>query len=126
MSRLGLVTLIVEDYDVAISWFTAALGWVLREDRDEEHKRWVVVGPAGGGTGIVLARAASATQASAIGQQGAGRVWLFLETDDIESDRARMEAAGTVYEEPTRDEPYGQVAVFCDPWGNRWDLLQRK
>ena len=105
MTRLGLITLIVPEYDPAIAWFQAALGWNLREDRDQGHKRWVVVGPVGGGTGIVLARAATDEQRRMIGQQGAGRVWLFLETDDIHTMPARMEAAGTHFEEETRTEP---------------------
>ena len=125
MSRLGLITLIIPDYDEAIAWFRSALGWELREDRDEGHKRWVVVGPADGETGMVLARAATGEQRAMIGHQGAGRVWLFLETDDIDVMRPRMEDAGTHFEEATRREPYGRVAVFRDPWGNRWDLLER-
>ena len=125
MSRLGLITLIIPDYDEAISWFRSALGWELREDRDEGHKRWVVVGPAAGGTGVVLARAATDEQRAMIGHQGAGRVWLFLETKGIAAMRKRMEEAGTHFEEATRSEPYGRVAVFRDPWGNRWDLLER-
>lgn len=125
MSRLGLVSLIVPDYDPAIAWFDAALGWVVREDIDQGAKRWVVVGPPGGGTGIVLARPGDDAQAAAIGAQGAGRVWLFLETWDIDARRAVMEAAGTRFDEPIRNEPYGRVAVFQNPWGNRWDLIQR-
>lgn len=35
-----------------------------------------------------------------------------------------MLAAGVEFEETPRDEPYGRVAVFRDPFGNRWDLLQ--
>ena len=125
MTRLGLITLIVPDYDPAIAWFKSALGWSVREDRDEGQKRWVVVGPPDEGTGMVLARAATDAQRAMIGQQGAGRVWLFLETDDIASARLRMEQVGTHFEEETRNEPYGRVAVFRDPWGNRWDLLER-
>ena len=115
MSRLGLISLIVPDYDSAIAWFDAALGWVVREDIDQGTKRWVVVGPPEGGTGMVLARPGSDAQHAAIGAQGAGRVWLFLETDDIDARRTLMEAAGTRFEEATRDEPYGRVAVFLDP-----------
>lgn len=125
MSTLGLVTLIVPDYDAAIAWFRDALDWSVREDIDQGSKRWVVVGPAEGGTGMVLAQPGSPAQKAGIGSQGAGRVWLFLETDDIDARRQRMEHAGTCFEEATRDETYGRVAVFQDPWGNRWDLIQR-
>jgi hypothetical protein len=72
----------------------------------------------------VLARAETPDQAAAIGKQCGGRVFLFLETDDFARDRARMLAAGEVFEELPRHEPYGLVAVWRDPWGNRWDLIE--
>ena len=83
---------------------------------------------AGGGkaaaeTEILLARAKGERQAATIGEQGGGRVWLFLETEDFAADHARLSAAGAVFEAPPRDEPYGRVAVWRDPWGNRWDLI---
>ncbi len=87
-------------------------------------KRWVRVAPPDGGAGLILARAATPAQRSSIGQQGAGRVWLFLETGDFVADHARLQAAGVMFEGTPRVEPYGIVAVFCDPWGNRWDLIE--
>ena len=61
-----------------------------------------------------------------IGRQGGGRVWLFLHTDDFERDYQRLLKHGVPFEEAPRDEAYGRVAVFADPWGNRWDLIQPK
>lgn len=122
--RLSAVTLIVPDYDPAIAWFTDALGWTLAEDVPQGHKRWVRVVPPGGGAGLVLGRAEGPQQTAGIGGQGGGRVWLFLETADFAADHARMLAAGVRFEEEPRHEPYGTVAVFRDPWGNRWDLIQ--
>ena len=81
------------------------------------------IAPPGAETEILLARAVG-DQADAIGRQGGGRVWLFLETEDFSTDHARLEAAGAVFEGPPRDEPYGRVAVWRDPWGNRWDLIE--
>jgi uncharacterized glyoxalase superfamily protein PhnB len=78
----------------------------------------------GGGSRIVLARAENSLQTAAIGGQGAGRVWLFLTTDDFDRDRARLLAAGARFEEEPRHESYGIVAVWRDPFGNRWDLIQ--
>ena len=121
--RLAHLSLLVPDYDAAIGWFTGVLGWELRADEDQGGKRWVVVAHPGGGTSIVLARAVGA-QAGMIGQQGGGRVWLFLESVDFAADHARLLAAGVAFEEAPRHEPYGTVAVFADPWGNRWDLIQ--
>lgn len=130
MSNLDLVTLVVADYDEAIAFFVNILGFELTEDapsltNDGRPKRWVVVRPVGGTTGLLLARADGDKQASAIGQQFAGRVGLFLRVDDFDATHARMVAAGVVFVTPPRSEPYGKVAVFLDVAGNRWDLLSR-
>ena len=121
--RLAALSLIVPDYDPAIRFFTAA-GFRLTADLDQGRKRWVTVEPPGGGCRIVLARADTPDQRAAIGAQGAGRVWLFLETDDFAATAARLTAAGAAFEEAPRLEPYGTVAVWRDPFGNRWDLVQ--
>ncbi|WGH79317.1 VOC family protein [Jannaschia ovalis] len=119
--RLGAVALIVPDYDPAIAFFTA-IGFTLTADEDQGRKRWVTV--AAGATRLVLARADGAAQRAVIGQQFAGRVGLFLETGDFDGDAARIVAAGGRFEEVPRRESYGRVAVWRDPWGNRWDLIQ--
>ena len=118
------VTLIVPDYDAAIRFFCDVLQFRLVEDIPQGSKRWVTVEPAGGGVRLVLARAEGAEQVAAIGLQGGGRVWLFLQTQDFAGDHARMLAAGVVFEETPRHETYGVVAVWRDPWGNRWDMIQ--
>jgi catechol 2,3-dioxygenase-like lactoylglutathione lyase family enzyme len=117
------VSILVPDYDSAIRFYCDTLGFTLSEDIDQGHKRWVTVTPPGGGAKIVLARADTDVQRAAIGQQGGGRVWLFLQTDDFNRDYRRMQAAAVVFEEEPRDEPYGRVAVWRDPFGNRWDLI---
>ncbi|MEM7139551.1 MAG: VOC family protein [Actinomycetota bacterium] len=124
MSRIALFSLLVPDYDEAIAFFVEVLGFDLVEDRDEGHKRWVVVKPSGAETGIVLARADTPAQRAAMGNQLGGRVGFFLHTDDFARDHARMTAAGVRFHEEPRHEPYGTVAVWEDPWGNTWDLLE--
>src|ERR1044071_10138874 len=99
MSHLELVALVVRDYDAAIRFFVDVLRFELVEDtpsltNDGRPKRWVVVRPAGGGTGILLARADGEHQRSIVGEQFAGRVGLFLRVDDFEASYARMTAAG--------------------------------
>ena len=121
--RLFALTLIVPDYDAAIAFYCGQMGFELSEDIDQGHKRWVRVTPPGGGAGFILAQAADARQTAAIGDQGAGRVWLFLQTDDFAEDHARLLAAGVTFEEEPRHEVYGTVAVFRDIFGNRWDLI---
>lgn len=123
-AHLSAVALLVPDYNAAIAFFVAGLGWTLTADIDQGAKRWVTVQPPGGGAHLVLARAEGPVQTAAIGNQGGGRVWLFLQTDDFARDQARMVAAGAIFEESPRHEPYGIVAVWRDPWGNRWDLIQ--
>ena len=128
MSRLSLVTIIVDDYDEAIEFFTDVLGFVLTEDspsltNDGRPKRWVVVRPPGAETGILLARADGDIQRAAVGNQMAGRVGFFLEVDDFEATFARLVAAGVRIVGEPRVEPYGQIVVFHDIYGNKWDLL---
>ena len=126
--HLHLVTIIVDDYDEAIAFFTGPLGFDLAEDspsltNDGRPKRWVVVRPPGGGAGILLARADGPRQQGAVGNQAAGRVGFFLQVEDFDAAYARMTAAAVEFVTAPRAEPYGHVAVFLDIAGNRWDLL---
>lgn len=128
MSFLQLVTIIVEDYDKAIAFFTQALGFELAEDspahtNDGRPKRWVVVRPPGAETGILLARADGEHQVAAIGNQHAGRVGFFLHVDDFDASYERMQAAEVEFLTEPQTKPYGRVVVFRDVAGNRWDLL---
>jgi catechol 2,3-dioxygenase-like lactoylglutathione lyase family enzyme len=124
--RLSTLALLVRDYDEAIAWFTQVLGFHLVEDTTlTPSKRWVRVAPSrDGAVSLLLARAATAEQIAMIGQQGGGRVWLFLHSDDFAADHARLLAAGVAFDETPRDEAYGRVAVFTDLYGNRWDLVE--
>ncbi|MCA3508775.1 MAG: VOC family protein [Rhodobacter sp.] len=123
---MGALALLVPDYDAAIFFFVSVMGFRLTADIDQGHKRWVTVEPPGGGVALVLARAEGPQQVAAIGKQAGGRVFLFLETDDVARDHARMTAAGIVFEGEPRHESYGTVAVWRDPFGNRWDLIARR
>ncbi len=126
--HIELVTIIVAEYDAAIRFFVDALGLDLVEDspsttNDGRTKRWVVVRPPGADTGILLARADGERQMAAVGQQMAGRVGFFLRVADFDAAHQRMVAAGVEFVTEPRTEPYGQIAVFLDIAGNRWDLL---
>lgn len=127
MTRIALVTLVVDDYDEAIRFYTEALGFRLVADEPRpDGSRWVVVRPDvhQDGTGLLLARAKDDAQRARVGDQTGGRVGFFLHTEDFARDHARMRAAGVTFLEEPRHEPYGSVAVFQDLYGNRWDLLQ--
>lgn len=126
---LGLVSLVVRDYDEALSFFVGKLGFVLIEDTfvPEQSKRWVVVSPPGASESrLLLAQASSPEQESRVGQQTGGRVFLFLHTDDFWRDYEQYKAKGVEFVRPPKEEPYGVVAVFRDLYGNLWDLLQPK
>jgi catechol 2,3-dioxygenase-like lactoylglutathione lyase family enzyme len=126
--QLGLVSLVVHDYDEALAFYVGVLGFELVENTElpAEAKRWVVVRPPGNGPGaILLARAATPEQVERIGNQTGGRVFLFLYTDDFERDYAAYRDRGVEFVRPPKDMPYGRVAVFRDVYGNLWDLLQR-
>ncbi|NBM20563.1 VOC family protein [Streptomyces sp. GC420] len=126
MTHLGLVAVVVRDYDEALAFYVDAVGFELREDTPRgDGSRWVVVAPPGSTeTALLLARASTPEQLARVGDQTGGRVGLFLNTDDFARDHARMTAAGVRFLEEPRHEAYGSVAVFEDLYGNRWDLVQ--
>lgn len=124
---LGLISLVVREYDEALAFFVGTLGFELLEDTPvpEQNKRWVVVRPRGGsGASLLLARAANDEQASRIGNQTGGRVFLFLYTDDFARDYDAFRAKGVRFVREPKEEPYGTVAVFEDLYRNLWDLVQ--
>ena len=128
MAHLGLVALVVKEYDPAIDFFVRILGFELVEDvpaltNDGRPKRWVVVRPPGAESGILIARADGEEQERIVGNQFAGRVGFFLQVDDFDAAHERMVATGVTFVKPPRTESYGRVAVFLDIAGNKWDLL---
>ena len=125
--HLGLIAIVVSEYDPAISFFVGALGFELVEDspaltNDGRPKRWVVVRPPGATTGLLLARADGEDQAAIVGKQAAGR-GFFLHVEDFDAAYTQMTSAGVEFVTAPRAEPYGRVAVFLDIAGNKWDLL---
>jgi catechol 2,3-dioxygenase-like lactoylglutathione lyase family enzyme len=126
VSHLGLVALVVREYDEALRWYVDVLGFTVTDDIDQgEGRRWVVVHPPGSAeTGLLLAKAVTPEQEARVGDQTGGRVGLFLYTDDFAADHARMKSRTVRFLEPARAEPYGSVAMFEDLYGNRWDLIQ--
>ena len=129
MSHIGLVTIVVDDYDRAIKHYVQDLGFALVDDIDQGDKRWVVVAPPGTerephATHVLLAMATNAEQTARIGDQAGGRVSFFLHTNDFDMDHIVLSQRGVQFEEEPRNEPYGRVAVFRDLFGNRWDLIE--
>ena len=126
---LGLVSLVVREYDEALAFYVGVLGFTLVEDSfvPEQNKRWVVVSPPGATESrLLLARASNPEQASRVGSQTGGRVFLFLYTDDFARDYRCYKDRGVEFVREPKEEPYGTVAVFKDLYGNLWDLFQPK
>ena len=125
--QLALVSLLVRDYAEAIDFYCNKLGFHLQEDTPQGQKRWVVVAPQGdNGSALLLARASDETQQAMIGRQGAGRVWLLLQTDDFERDYQNLIQENIRIVREPKQESYGTVAVFADLYGNLWDLIEPK
>ena len=126
--NLGLISLVVADYDEALAFYVGKLGFKLVEDSfvPEQNKRWVVIEPAGsdGGAKLLLARGSNPEQVSRIGNQTGGRVFLFLYTDDFWRDFNAYKALGIEFVREPSEAPYGTVAVFKDLYGTLWDLVQ--
>jgi len=124
--RIGAIALVVPDYDEALAFYVDKLRFDLIEDTSlGNSKRWVLIAPKGSmETRLLLARADGPDQLAAIGNQTGGRVFLFLNTDDFDRDYRSMRQAGVDFLEEPRTEPYGKVAVFQDPFGNKWDLIE--
>ena len=124
---IGLIAIVVRDYDEAIDFYVGTLGFTLVEDTtiQGQDKRWVTVAPPGStGSRLLLARAVDNEQSSRVGNQTGGRVFLFLNTDDFWRDFNAYKAKGVVFVREPKVESYGTVAVFSDLYGNLWDLLQ--
>lgn len=125
--QLAHISIIVDDYDRAIEYYTQQLGFTLTEDKPmSASKRWVIVTPTGSACSLLLAKASSEEQISRIGNQTGGRVFLFLHTDNFDQYYARLQASQVEFIKSVTEEPHGKVAVFRDLYGNLWDLIEPK
>jgi uncharacterized glyoxalase superfamily protein PhnB len=127
MLSLGMITIVVDEYDVAINHYVTDLGFTLVEDTAlTPEKRWVVLSPGLSGAQVLLAKASGDTQTTAIGNSTGGRVAFFLYTDNFSQTYESYLAKGVEFTESPRSESFGQVVVFKDKYGNKWDLIERK
>jgi catechol 2,3-dioxygenase-like lactoylglutathione lyase family enzyme len=125
MITLGMITIVVDDYDIAISHYVDDLGFELIEDTVlTPEKRWVIVAPSHEGARILLAKAVNDLQKAAIGNSTGGRVGFFLYVDNFEETYKGYKSRGIEFSESPRQEAYGQVVVFKDKYGNKWDLIE--
>ncbi|MEN9742178.1 MAG: hypothetical protein RIR66_1134 [Actinomycetota bacterium] len=126
MSGLGMVTIVVDDYDKAIAHYCQSLGFKLIEDTKlDEAKRWVVLSTGSTGLNILLAKASNDAQMAAIGNSTGGRVAFFLYTNNFDQTYADYLERDIEFTEQPRNEKFGKVVVFKDSYGNKWDLIER-
>jgi uncharacterized glyoxalase superfamily protein PhnB len=124
-TTLGMIAIVVDDYDSAISHYVNDLGFSLIEDKEmSPEKRWVVIAPSSDGARILIAKASNSAQTEAIGNSTGGRVGFFLYTDNFAETYQSYLSRGIEFTETPRNEPFGQVVVFKDKYGNKWDLIQ--
>jgi uncharacterized glyoxalase superfamily protein PhnB len=127
MNTLGMIAIVIDDYDLAISHYVNDLGFTLIEDKEmTPEKRWVVVAPGKDGAKILLAKAANDQQRAAIGNSTGGRVGFFMYTTNFNKTYETYSSRGIEFIETPRQEAYGQVVVFKDKYGNKWDLIESK
>ena len=125
MNTLGMIAIVIDDYDLAISHYVNDLGFTLIEDKEmTPEKRWVVVAPGKDGAKILLAKAANDQQRAAIGNSTGGRVGFFMYTTNFNETYETYSSRGIEFLETPRQEAYGQVVVFKDKYGNKWDLIE--
>ena len=126
MNTLGMIAIVVDDYDIAISHYVNDLGFTLIEDTVlSPEKRWVVIAPSNEGARILLAKASNEAQSAAIGNSTGGRVGFFLYTTNFTQTFESYTSKGIEFIEEPRKEDYGQVVVFKDKYGNKWDLIEQ-
>ena len=125
MNTLGMIAIVIDEYDAAISHYVNDLGFTLVEDKEmTPEKRWVVVAPSKDGAKILLARAATDQQRATIGNSTGGRVGFFMYTTNFDETYENYKSRGIEFIEQPRREAYGQVVVFKDKYGNKWDLIE--
>ena len=126
-TTLGMIAIVIDEYDAAINHYVNDLGFTLIEDTElSPEKRWVVIAPSSAGAQILLAKASNEQQQAAIGNSTGGRVGFFLYTDNFTESHERYLSKGIEFTETPRNESFGQVVVFKDKYGNKWDLIENK
>jgi uncharacterized glyoxalase superfamily protein PhnB len=124
-TTLGMIAIVIDEYDRAISHYVNDLGFTLIEDTElTPQKRWVVIAPSKDGARILLAQASTPEQVAAIGNSTGGRVGFFLYTENFSETYSKFLARGIEFTETPRSEAFGQVVVFKDLYGNKWDLIE--
>ena len=125
--RIAFTSLLVDDQDKALSFYTNILGFLPKTDFPIGEYRWItVVSPdAQDGTELVLepnANPAALAFQSAMHEQGIPLT--AFQVDNIVEEHARLRAMGVVFtQDPTDAGPVTQ-AIFDDTCGNLIQIFQ--
>ena len=123
------VTLLVEDQDEALEFYTGTLGLVVRDDVEMEEGgmegRWLTVSPSDREfPQIVLTAADTPEKHARVGSQVADHVNLVFTTDDFDAEYERLRGAGVEFRGEPTENPWGTEGLFEDPYGNVHDLME--
>jgi catechol 2,3-dioxygenase-like lactoylglutathione lyase family enzyme len=133
--RIATTQLWVHDQDEALAFYTDRLGFEVKSDVTMPELgdfRWLTVGPAGQDEVAIVLMAIPGEPVmdettreevrALMGKGFAGAV--FLTTDDVRSEHARLVAQGVEFTDEPQERPYGIDCGFRDPSGNHFRLTQ--
>lgn len=134
IQRLSATTLFVNDQDEAQDFYCNKLGFEVRTDQRMGDFRWLTVSPKGQpDVQIILMKLAPSGQMDAesaaalrdLIRKGVTAAGVF-ETGDLQKTYEEMAGKGVEFTSPPQKQFYGLEAVFKDPTGNWFSLIERK
>jgi predicted enzyme related to lactoylglutathione lyase len=132
IESLGVVTVVVDDQDEALDFYTGTLGFEPRMDEafemDGQTGRWLTVGVPGQDIEIALVAPdepyyGGETRDTLASKMGTETWWTFR-TADCRASVDALESAGVEITQSPREFPWGVEAMFADPFGNEFSLFE--
>ncbi|MFC6836321.1 VOC family protein [Halomarina ordinaria] len=110
-------TLLVDDPDEALAFYTEVLGFEKHTDVESEEGRWLTVALPDDELQLVLMPRDGE-------RPKRDDVAFVLATDDCRAEHDRLRAADVAFSRDPTVHPYGVEAGFKDPDGNQLSLLE--
>ncbi|MBF8191883.1 VOC family protein [Nonomuraea sp. K274] len=120
---ISQVNIYVEDQQRAVDFWTGKMGFTITTDMPYGEDRWIDVEPPGGGTRLVIHKAAPDWPAPGLVKDGKPNYVMF-QADDIVKAHAELAARGVRFTQEPTQQPWGWSAVFSDDDGNLFHLGQ--
>ena len=126
--KIGLTSVMVDDQDKALKFYTEKLGFVVKNDMPMGGgARWLTVTSPEGIEGVELLLEPLGFEPARTYQKAvrdAGMPLTVFFTDDLDAEYAKLKARGVVFVvEPTK-MPWGAHSLFDDTCGNLINLSQ--